>query len=85
MTTTRNQYIQIIGRCKKLFANKMKDYGCAWRILRLESLKFANLFCISSNSTLFDFNCSSLNSKFCLALLILTIYTTFRADRLTNK
>ncbi len=38
MTTTSNQYIQIISRCKKLFANKMKDYGCAWRILRLESL-----------------------------------------------
>jgi len=38
MITTENQYIEIISKCKELFINKMKDYGCAWRILRLESL-----------------------------------------------
>ncbi|MDG2371163.1 MAG: DUF1599 domain-containing protein [Flavobacteriaceae bacterium] len=38
MTTTEDQYIEIISQCKGLFKNKMKDYGCAWRILRLESL-----------------------------------------------
>jgi|TARA_B110000438_G_C15753160_1_gene623934 hypothetical protein len=38
MATTEDQYIEIISRCKELYINKMKDYGCAWRILRLESL-----------------------------------------------
>ena len=38
MTTTKDQYIEIITQCKVLFKNKMKDYGCAWRILRLASL-----------------------------------------------
>ncbi len=38
MTNTENQYIEIISICKELFIKKMKDYGCAWRILRLESL-----------------------------------------------
>ena len=38
MTTTGDQYIEIISKCKELFKSKMKDYGCAWRILRLESL-----------------------------------------------
>lgn len=32
------QYNQIIDECKALFINKMKDYGSAWRILRLPSL-----------------------------------------------
>ena len=38
MATTKDKYIEIISRCKELYINKMKDYGCAWRILRLESL-----------------------------------------------
>ena len=38
MTNTEDQYIEIISICKELFIKKMKDYGCAWRILRLESL-----------------------------------------------
>ena len=28
----------MIATCRALFINKMKDYGCAWRILRLPSL-----------------------------------------------
>ena len=32
------QYEQIILKCRSLFLNKMKDYGSAWRILRLSSL-----------------------------------------------
>lgn len=35
---TIEQYNQIINECKSLFINKMKDYGSAWRILRLPSL-----------------------------------------------
>ena len=35
---TVNEYVQVIGKCKDLFAKKTKDYGTAWRILRLPSI-----------------------------------------------
>jgi len=38
MQNTSKQYDDVIGSCKALFVNKMKDYGSAWRILRLPSL-----------------------------------------------
>jgi len=38
MQDTSRQYDQVIGVCRALFGNKMKDYGAAWRILRLPSL-----------------------------------------------
>ena len=38
MTTTETQFDKIILKCIKIFTNKMKDYGSAWRILRLPSL-----------------------------------------------
>jgi hypothetical protein len=38
MSRTDQQYDQIIEQCRALFANKMNDYGSAWRILRLTSL-----------------------------------------------
>lgn len=38
MMQTSQQYDAIIKQCRDLFFNKMKDYGCAWRILRLPSL-----------------------------------------------
>lgn len=38
MPKTEQQYEAVIQRCKSLFDNKMKDYGSAWRILRLSSL-----------------------------------------------
>jgi len=38
MLKTSQQYDQIINDCKSLFKKKMKDYGSAWRILRLPSL-----------------------------------------------
>ena len=38
MQKTSKQYDNIIDKCKSLFTKKMKDYGCAWRILRLPSL-----------------------------------------------
>lgn len=38
MQSTSQQYDSIIAICKKLYTNKLKDYGCAWRILRLPSL-----------------------------------------------
>lgn len=38
MQDTSKQYNDIIEKSRSLFINKMKDYGCAWRILRLTSL-----------------------------------------------
>ena len=38
MQQTSEQYDAIIKRCRELFVKKMKDYGSAWRILRLPSL-----------------------------------------------
>jgi hypothetical protein len=38
MSTTSSDYDSIIAICRQLYINKMKDYGSAWRILRLPSL-----------------------------------------------
>ena len=38
MADTSEQYNAVIETCRTLFINKMKDYGSAWRILRLPSL-----------------------------------------------
>lgn len=38
MADTSKQYDNIIETCRNLFINKMKDYGSAWRVLRLPSL-----------------------------------------------
>jgi len=38
MADTSKQYNEVIEICRSLFINKMKDYGSAWRILRLPSL-----------------------------------------------
>jgi hypothetical protein len=38
MKNTSKEYDAVVALCKELFVNKMKDYGCAWRILRLSSL-----------------------------------------------
>ena len=38
MKNTSKEYDTVIAICRSLFTNKMKDYGCAWRILRLPSL-----------------------------------------------
>ena len=38
MKKTREQYDHIIGICREVFIKKMKDYGTAWRILRLSSM-----------------------------------------------
>ncbi|MVM34180.1 DUF1599 domain-containing protein [Spirosoma sp. HMF4905] len=35
---TESEYRQVIQRCKDLFLKKNKDYGTAWRILRLSSI-----------------------------------------------
>ena len=35
---TEQQYKEIISQCKEIFAKKTKDYGTAWRILRLPSI-----------------------------------------------
>ncbi|TRX55623.1 DUF1599 domain-containing protein [Fulvivirga sp. M361] len=35
---TISEYKQVIGECKALFEKKTKDYGTAWRILRIPSL-----------------------------------------------
>jgi len=38
MQNTSQQYDSVVSLCRQLFINKMKDYGPAWRILRLPSL-----------------------------------------------
>ena len=38
MQNTSKQYDDVVAKCRDLFINKMKDYGSAWRILRLPSL-----------------------------------------------
>lgn len=38
MSNTSAEYDSVIARCRELYGNKMKDYGSAWRILRLPSL-----------------------------------------------
>jgi len=38
MQNTSKQYDDVVASCRALFINKMKDYGSAWRILRLPSL-----------------------------------------------
>lgn len=38
MKNTSKEYDAVTATCRTLFINKMKDYGCAWRILRLPSL-----------------------------------------------
>ena len=38
MINTSEQYDSIIKICSDIFTKKMKDYGSAWRILRLPSL-----------------------------------------------
>lgn len=35
---TLRQYREAMGRCRDLFTKKMRDYGTAWRILRVPSL-----------------------------------------------
>ena len=38
MQQSLKQYDSVIARCKELFLRKNKDYGSAWRVLRLTSL-----------------------------------------------
>jgi hypothetical protein len=38
MANTSEQYNEVIQKCRDLFEKKMKDYGAAWRVLRLPSL-----------------------------------------------
>ncbi len=38
MAATEVEYLKVIDQCRDLFEKKMKDYGSAWRILRISSL-----------------------------------------------
>jgi hypothetical protein len=38
MQQTSKQYDSVIAQCRALYEKKLKDYGSAWRILRLPSL-----------------------------------------------
>lgn len=38
MNNTAEEYDKVIAICRKLYFNKLQDYGSAWRILRLPSL-----------------------------------------------
>lgn len=35
---THQEFINVINQCRNIYDKKFKDYGCAWRILRLSSL-----------------------------------------------
>ncbi len=35
---TLNQYKEVISRSRQVFLDKVKDYGCSWRVLRLISI-----------------------------------------------
>ena len=57
MNETILEYDSIIKKCEDIFAKKMKDYGSAWRILRISSLtdqifiKAQRIRSIESNGT----------------------------------
>src|SRR5690554_5827753 len=38
MSETSLQYTKVISNCRDIFQKKTKDYGTAWRILRVSSL-----------------------------------------------
>lgn len=38
ISETSRQYDAVVARCKDIFLKKMKDYGTAWRILRVPSI-----------------------------------------------
>ena len=38
MEPTSVSFDKVITVCRQLYINKLKDYGCAWRILRIPSL-----------------------------------------------
>ena len=38
MPDTKEQFEQIIAKCRDLFAKKMKEYGPSWRIMRPQSV-----------------------------------------------
>ncbi len=38
ITKTSTQYKEVISACQELFAKKTRDYGTAWRVLRLPSI-----------------------------------------------
>ena len=38
MNQTNTEYTNVINVCREIFSKKTKDYGTAWRILRLSSI-----------------------------------------------
>src|SRR5215204_3033729 len=38
MSTTDKQFDEVIRSCKEIFLKKAKDYGTAWRVLRIISI-----------------------------------------------
>lgn len=38
ISETSTQYKEVISACQELFAKKTRDYGTAWRVLRLPSI-----------------------------------------------
>ncbi len=38
ISSTQTQYREVISACKELFLRKTRDYGTAWRVLRLPSI-----------------------------------------------
>ena len=54
MKNTSQEYDDVIAICRSLFINKMKDYGSAWRILRIPSLTDQIFIKAQRRSSLFD-------------------------------
>ncbi|MDR1516987.1 MAG: DUF1599 domain-containing protein [Dysgonamonadaceae bacterium] len=38
METTKKQFDEVIGICRGIFEQKLRDYGASWRIMRPESI-----------------------------------------------
>ena len=49
---TKAQFHAVLAQCRKLFVDKMKDYGPAWRILRTPSITDQIFIKVKRNRTL---------------------------------
>ena len=38
MADTNKQFDQVTAKCRKIFVEKMQDYGPSWRIFRLHGI-----------------------------------------------
>ena len=36
--STKQEFEQVLGKCRELYRKKLQDYGCSWRIMRPSSI-----------------------------------------------